>query len=81
MTSTCICVDQLNAELNEGKKTYSVTYIPQVMGAHQVGFVLTEHVIIIESGQKKPTFCVSWGKYLFKKTKPKGYCSSQQMFN
>ncbi|XP_014268387.2 filamin B a isoform X2 [Maylandia zebra] len=28
--------EELNAELNEGKKTYSVTYIPQVMGAHQV---------------------------------------------
>lgn len=46
MTSTCICVDQLNAELNEGKKTYSVTYIPQVMGAHQVGFVLTVNMLL-----------------------------------
>lgn len=46
MTSTCICVDQLNAELNEGKKTYSVTYIPQVMGAHQVGLVLTVNTLL-----------------------------------
>uniref|UniRef100_A0A669F2X3 Filamin B n=1 Tax=Oreochromis niloticus TaxID=8128 RepID=A0A669F2X3_ORENI len=28
--------EELKAELNEGKKTYSVTYIPQVMGPHKV---------------------------------------------
>ncbi|XP_072237631.1 filamin-B isoform X1 [Leuresthes tenuis] len=28
--------EELTAEPNEGKKTYSVTYIPQVMGAHKV---------------------------------------------
>lgn len=35
--SLCL-VDQLKAEPNEGKKTYSVTYIPQVMGPHKVNF-------------------------------------------
>ncbi|KAF0034429.1 hypothetical protein F2P81_012187 [Scophthalmus maximus] len=29
-------VDQLKAELNEGKKTFSVTYVPQVTGDHKV---------------------------------------------
>ncbi|XP_018518812.1 LOW QUALITY PROTEIN: filamin-B [Lates calcarifer] len=28
--------EELKPELNEGKKTYSVTYIPQVMGTHKV---------------------------------------------
>ncbi|XP_043979419.1 filamin-B [Gambusia affinis] len=28
--------EELNVEPNEGKKTYSVTYIPQVMGPHKV---------------------------------------------
>lgn len=36
----CICVDQLKAEPNDGKKTFSVTYIPQVMGPHKVSFII-----------------------------------------
>ncbi|XP_069025647.1 filamin-B isoform X3 [Embiotoca jacksoni] len=28
--------EELKAELNEGKKTYGVTYVPQVMGLHKV---------------------------------------------
>lgn len=28
--------EEVKAVLNEGKKTYSVTYIPQVMGPHKV---------------------------------------------
>lgn len=34
-------VDQLKAELNEGKKTFSVTYVPQVTGDHKVNLCLT----------------------------------------
>ncbi len=36
----CVCVDQLKAEPNEGKKTFSITYIPQVIGTHKVNDIL-----------------------------------------
>lgn len=29
--------EEVKAMLNEGKKTYTVTYTPQVMGPHKVG--------------------------------------------
>lgn len=40
----CVCLkitslfvsDQLKAEPNEGKKTFGVTYVPQVIGSHKV---------------------------------------------
>lgn len=38
MNHLSVCVDQLKAEPNDGKKTFSVTYIPQVMGPHKVSF-------------------------------------------
>lgn len=31
---------QVKAIPNEGKKTYSVTYVPQVMGPHKVQFII-----------------------------------------
>lgn len=48
LSKTCVCVFvyQLKPELNEGKKTYSVTYIPQVMGTHKVNFFNQMHTTI-----------------------------------
>ena len=31
-----VCVCQVKAVLNEGKKTYNVTYVPKVVGNHKV---------------------------------------------
>ena len=36
----CVCVDQLKAQPNEAKpKTFTVTYVPRVIGPHKVSFI------------------------------------------